>query len=145
MVYSERSAKEDDNEFSFQTAAEDGLEFEQDPLTSLSLSHSQDSAAVAHHPRAPTNGRAWYVKVSKPNPAYEEWLCKDQLLVSWINSTLTQEIIAQVIDLTHAHQIWNALHENFAQQCQAREMQLRLASLLLQGFLCPCFHLKNIL
>lgn len=30
------------------------------------------------------------VKVSKPNPAYEEWLCKDQLLVSWINSTLTQ-------------------------------------------------------
>lgn len=46
MVDSERSAKED------------VLEFEQDPLTSLSL--SQDSAAVAHHPRAPTIGCAWY-------------------------------------------------------------------------------------
>lgn len=42
------------------SAKEDVLEFEQDPLTSLSLSHSQDSAALAHHPRAPTIGRAWY-------------------------------------------------------------------------------------
>lgn len=53
IVDSEQSAKEDDNEFSFQTATGDGVEFEQHPLTSLSLSHSQDSAALAHHPRAP--------------------------------------------------------------------------------------------
>lgn len=39
---------------------EDGVEFEQHPLTFLSLSHSQDSAALAHHPRAPTIGRARY-------------------------------------------------------------------------------------
>ena len=47
MVDSEQSAREDDNEFSFQTATEDGVEFEQHPLTSLSLSHSQDSAVLA--------------------------------------------------------------------------------------------------
>lgn len=34
--------------------------------------------------------------------------------------------MAQVRDLTHAHQIWNSLHDNFAQQSKAREMQLRL-------------------
>lgn len=34
------------DEWSSQTATGDGVEFEQHPLTSLSLSHSQDSAAL---------------------------------------------------------------------------------------------------
>ena len=53
--------------------------------------------------------------------------------------------MAQVIDLTHAHLIWNSIHDNFAQQPQAREMLLRLPSLLLPGFLCLAFTSENIL
>lgn len=51
--------------------------------------------------------------------------------------------MAQVIDLTHAHQIWNSIHYNFAQQPQAREIKLRLPSLLLPGFLCLAFTSEN--
>ena len=79
MVDSEQSTREDDNELSFQTATEDGVEFEQDPLTSLSLSHSQDSAALAHHPRAPTIGRARY----EVHPSQIEQLLLNIRMSSW--------------------------------------------------------------
>lgn len=36
-----------------------------------------------------------------PNPAYEAWLRKDQMVmvVSWLNTTLSEEILANTISL----------------------------------------------
>ena len=32
-----------------------------------------------------------------PNPAYEAWLRKDQMVVSWLNTTLSEEILANTL------------------------------------------------
>lgn len=60
-----------------------------------------------------------------PNPKSDQWYEKDQLILAWINSTLSPEILAQVIDLPTAHDVWNSLNKTYSQQSEARLMQIR--------------------
>ena len=41
-----------------------------------------------------------------PNPAYAEWYQKDQLLLSWIFSSLSEEIFPYVIGMTTSFTTW---------------------------------------
>lgn len=43
------------------------------------------------------------------NPAYSAWVRTDQSLLSWINATLTKEILQEVHELTTCRDIWLAL------------------------------------
>ncbi|CAA0819588.1 Unknown protein, partial [Striga hermonthica] len=60
------------------------------------------------------------------NPEYDIWQRQDQLLASWILSSLSQGNLILVVGLSSSKEIWNALEKNFASQSRARIMQHKL-------------------
>ncbi|XP_047331239.1 uncharacterized protein LOC124934779 [Impatiens glandulifera] len=66
--------------------------------------------------------------VLTPNPAFTIWEEQDQRILSWLLSTLSESILAQVVgeSCTTSKAFWSALERTFASQSQARLMQLRL-------------------
>ncbi|XP_058785037.1 uncharacterized protein LOC131659945 [Vicia villosa] len=60
------------------------------------------------------------------NPAYSAWLQKDQMLLSWLQSTLSGEILSRMLGCTHAHELWDRLFQYFQKQTRARARQLRV-------------------
>lgn len=60
------------------------------------------------------------------NPEYDHWLLQDQLVLSALLSSLTVEILAQVIFLPTVCDIWVALKEMFGSQSRARVIQIRM-------------------
>jgi hypothetical protein len=55
-----------------------------------------------------------------PNPNYTLWIRKDQFLLSWIISTLSEKVLSQVYGLDTSRLIWVALQNKFASQSQSR-------------------------
>jgi hypothetical protein len=53
-----------------------------------------------------------------PNPAYEEWFKQNQMLLSWLFSSLTKEIFPYVINLITAKEVWTALAHTFGSMSQ---------------------------
>ncbi|GAV63219.1 UBN2 domain-containing protein, partial [Cephalotus follicularis] len=62
-----------------------------------------------------------------PNPTYILWHKQDQLLLSWLPSSLTKNVHAQVVGLESSHAVWKYLASVFSSQSQARIIQLRLS------------------
>ncbi|CAI8608272.1 unnamed protein product [Vicia faba] len=67
------------------------------------------------------------------NLAYFVWLQKDQLLLSWLQSTLLSEILSRVLGCSHSHQLWDRLFSYFHKQthAKARQLQVELCALTL--------------
>ncbi|KAA8545032.1 hypothetical protein F0562_019751 [Nyssa sinensis] len=61
-----------------------------------------------------------------PNSDYENWFKKDQLLHSWILSSLSEEIFPYVVGLTSSYEVWNALSQAFGSISQNRQLQLHI-------------------
>lgn len=72
------------------------------------------------------------------NPAYSIWLQKDQMLLSWLQSTLP------ILGGSHSHQLWNHLFNYFQKQTCAREYQMRveLCTITLYNSSFQYYHLK---
>ncbi|KAK6151768.1 hypothetical protein DH2020_014403 [Rehmannia glutinosa] len=62
---------------------------------------------------------------AKSNPEYEIYLRQDQLLASWILSTLSESVLVLAVGLDNALEIWNCLEMNFSSQSKARLMQYK--------------------
>ncbi|RVW98057.1 Retrovirus-related Pol polyprotein from transposon TNT 1-94 [Vitis vinifera] len=60
------------------------------------------------------------------NPAFVAWRRQDRTILSWIYSSLTPGIMAQIIGHNSSHSAWNALEKIFSSCSRARIMQLRL-------------------
>lgn len=60
------------------------------------------------------------------NSAYLAWIKQDQLLLSWILSSLTKGVLAQVGGCTTARGVWQSLEHMYALQSRAKIVQLRL-------------------
>ena len=60
------------------------------------------------------------------NPAYSRWIQKDQLLLSWLQSTLSSEILSRVLGCNHSHELWDRLFSCFQKQTCARARHLRV-------------------
>lgn len=56
---------------------------------------------------------------------YDSWLTKGQFIIVRINSILSPEILAQVLDIPIAHQLWISLYDSYAQQSEAHLIHLR--------------------
>jgi hypothetical protein len=63
-------------------------------------------------------------KEKEPNPAYQAWLTQDALL-SYLNSSLSKEVLAQVATCTTSHEVWKEINNMYASQSRARVMHLR--------------------
>ncbi|KAM3282895.1 hypothetical protein P3S67_026540 [Capsicum chacoense] len=61
-----------------------------------------------------------------PNPKFDIWFRKDQMLHSWLLSSLTEEIYPYVIGLTSSFAVWEALANAFGSVSQNRQLQLHI-------------------
>ena len=62
-----------------------------------------------------------------PNPEYEEWMAKDQTVLSYLFSSLPKEIFAQVSSARTAAELWAAIEGLNASQSHARVISMRMA------------------
>jgi len=60
------------------------------------------------------------------NPAFIAWRRQDRTILSWIYSSLTPAIMAQIIGHNSSHSVWNALEKTFSSSSRARIIQLKL-------------------
>lgn len=67
-----------------------------------------------------------------PNPYYNVWFQQDQLLLSALLSSLTEEVLSHVIFLPTAREVWLALEKMFSSSSRARTMQIRMQLSTLQ-------------
>ena len=51
-----------------------------------------------------------------PNKGYVSWTRSDQLLLSWLFSTIGQSVIGQVIDCENSRKVWGTLEQLFSEQ-----------------------------
>ncbi|KAF5475541.1 hypothetical protein F2P56_007339 [Juglans regia] len=61
----------------------------------------------------------------QPNPAFDLWETQDNLILSCINASLTDEILMQVSQCSTSHEVWTSLHTAFATQSKAKVIQVR--------------------
>ncbi|KAL3819930.1 hypothetical protein ACJIZ3_005835 [Penstemon smallii] len=61
----------------------------------------------------------------KPNPAYSQWIKQDNLILSTLMSSLTEGVLAQVVNYSSSHDVWCALEETFFSKSRARSIQIR--------------------
>ena len=62
-----------------------------------------------------------------PNPAYEKWIAEDQIVLSYLFSSLSKEIFGQVATKTSAKDLWKAIQELHASQSRAHIMSTCIA------------------
>ncbi|KAA8534369.1 hypothetical protein F0562_031880 [Nyssa sinensis] len=55
-----------------------------------------------------------------PNPLYDIWETQDNLIISCINSSLSDEVLAQVAHCSTSAEVWMALSSAFASQSRAK-------------------------
>ncbi|ONH90937.1 hypothetical protein PRUPE_8G084200 [Prunus persica] len=58
------------------------------------------------------------------NPTYDTWIQQDQLVLSWINGSLSSTVLTTVTCFTSARSTWVALEKRFASPNQNRILQL---------------------
>jgi gag-polypeptide of LTR copia-type len=59
------------------------------------------------------------------NPASSFWRRQDQLLLTWLRSSLTDTILAQVVSCTTSAELWQLLQQTFSATSRARRAELR--------------------
>ncbi|KAK1552652.1 hypothetical protein Q3G72_020893 [Acer saccharum] len=64
-------------------------------------------------------------KQSVLNKSYVNWNKSDQLLLSWLFSSINQNLIGQVIDCKNSQEVWSTLENLFSQQSMAKILQLK--------------------
>ncbi|KAF9603429.1 hypothetical protein IFM89_036130 [Coptis chinensis] len=57
--------------------------------------------------------------------SFEKWLITDQLLLSWLNATLTEDVLAEVVGISTSKEVWEKLETTFSQRSKARQYQLK--------------------
>lgn len=60
------------------------------------------------------------------NPAYDVWFQQDQLVLSTLLSSLTEDVLSHVIFLPTSQEVWMALEKMFSSGSRARSMQIRM-------------------
>lgn len=59
------------------------------------------------------------------NPVYDIWMAHDQMVLGYINNSLTHAILLTVARSTNSFTIWSSLAIRFGSQSQNRLLQLR--------------------
>ncbi|KAK6122928.1 hypothetical protein DH2020_043328 [Rehmannia glutinosa] len=60
------------------------------------------------------------------NPTFISWQRQDQLLASWLLSSLSDTMLVLMVGLNTSREIWHTLEKNFASQSRAKFMQYKL-------------------
>ncbi|CAJ2648965.1 unnamed protein product [Trifolium pratense] len=68
----------------------------------------------------------WLINTCTWNPEFRKWRQKDQMLISWIQTTISSEILARVVGSNHTFELWNKILSHFHKQMRAKACQLRV-------------------
>jgi hypothetical protein len=79
------------------------------------------SQTISVTPSDDTSGRCVIV-----NPEYTSWYHQDQLVLSVINSSLSEDVLSTVISSASARDAWTTLEKSYASRSKARIMQIRM-------------------
>ncbi|CAN6207182.1 unnamed protein product [Urochloa humidicola] len=75
-------------------------------------------------PRTRTEGADAAAK-QVDNPVYPRWKQQDQLILGMLLSSMTEEILGQMISLTTSASVWRSLHAMFSPQNTANIIKVR--------------------
>jgi histone deacetylase 1/2 len=64
-------------------------------------------------------------ELDEVSAAYDAWLVQDQMLFTWLLSTLAESVLPRTISCRHAFQVWDEIHNYFTAQTKAKIRQLR--------------------
>ena len=64
---------------------------------------------------------------SVPNPDYDAWISRDQIVLGYLLQSLSAEVLPHVHRIEHTAGVWAAIEEMFASQSQAKVTNLRIA------------------
>ncbi|KAF7831612.1 Retrovirus-related Pol polyprotein from transposon TNT 1-94 [Senna tora] len=56
---------------------------------------------------------------------YINWECQDQLLLSWMLNSMSDNMVSKMVGCDHSYQLWNKIQESFCSSTRPRERQLR--------------------
>lgn len=54
-----------------------------------------------------------------------QWLIQDQMLFTWLLSTLSDSVLPRVLGCKHSFQVWDKIHEHFHSYLKAKVRQFR--------------------
>jgi hypothetical protein len=63
---------------------------------------------------------------SVPNPAYDAWIARDQIVLGYLLQSIGPEVLPHVHRIETAAGVWRAVEEMFASHCQTKIMNLRI-------------------
>ena len=61
------------------------------------------------------------------NPAYVLWRRTDQFVLSWLLSSISEQMLGHVLHCKSASEVWIVLEQTFSAKSKARALQLRLS------------------
>ena len=61
------------------------------------------------------------------NPEYETWEVQDQILLVWLQSTLSKFMLSRVLGSNHSYQVWDRIHEYISLHIKSRARKLGTA------------------
>jgi hypothetical protein len=61
----------------------------------------------------------------KSSDEYRKWIVKDQTLIMWLLSTLSETVLPRVLGCKHGFQVWHKIHKYFNSVLKAHARQLR--------------------
>jgi hypothetical protein len=65
--------------------------------------------------------------VHQHNPAYSQWVARDQAVLGYLLSSLTRETLVAVATCTRAADAWSELSKLYSSQSRARTINTRIA------------------
>jgi hypothetical protein len=84
-------------------------------------SNPAPSQTIAVEPSAESGGRRLII-----NPEYTAWYPQDQLVLSIINSSITEDVLATTVGASTVRAAWVTLERMFASTSRVRAMQIRM-------------------
>lgn len=64
-------------------------------------------------------------KTDVENPAYTKWIDEDQTIIMWLQSTLSESVVAYFVGAPTSHILWTNLEEKFSRVSATHTIQLR--------------------
>lgn len=51
---------------------------------------------------------------------YDKWIVQDQMLFTWLPSTLSESFLPRVLGCKHSFQVWDRIHKHFQAHLKAK-------------------------
>lgn len=75
---------------------------------------------------SPVPNSKWEFLKNEQGLIYEDWIQQDSLLIGWLMTSMTEEVLPKVCVCTTSAEMWSTLAKVFASNSQVRTLQLRL-------------------